>query len=130
MLKDDGTYKNPGSDVIQTSQGGVNATIGINSQMFDPGESAYFTFVKNPDPNFTSPNLSPNEADDADNLQYGDDDPDTNDLIEASSAFLSRPDPERRRRQLSITAYNIDDSPKGRTCSRRAARIQVESDAV
>ncbi len=115
VLKNDGTYKNPGSDVIQTSQGGINATIGINSQMFDTGESAYFTFVRNPDPNYTSLNLSPNEADDADNLQYGDNDPNTNDLIEASSAFLQVSQIQSGAvAGLSITAYNLDNSPKGR----------------
>ena len=35
-----------GGDTINTSQGGGTTTIGVNNQMFDPGEGAYFTFVK------------------------------------------------------------------------------------
>lgn len=115
VLKNDGTYKNPGSDVIQTSQAGPNATIGINSQMFDAGESAYFTYVKNPDANFTSSNLSPNEADDADNLLYGDGNAATDDTIEATSAFLEVAQIQSGTvASMSITAYDIDGSPQGR----------------
>ena len=44
--------------VIKTSQGGGPTTIGVNSQMFDPGEGAYFTYAKNPDTNFLGPDLS------------------------------------------------------------------------
>jgi len=114
VLKNDHTYKNPGSDVIQTSQAGPNATIGLNSQMFDPGDSAYFTYVKTPNADFTSSNLSPNEADDADNLLYGDADAGTNDTIEASSAFLEVAQIQSGTiASMSITAYNITGSPQG-----------------
>ena len=51
VLKADGTLDSSG-DVIKTSQGGTGATIGVNSQMFDPTEGAYFTYLKNSQPGF------------------------------------------------------------------------------
>ena len=67
---DGGLITSP-NGVIKTSQGGGPTTIGVNSQMFDPGEGAYFTYVKNPDTNFLGrPTLSPTEANDADNILY------------------------------------------------------------
>ena len=85
VLKADGTYTNT-SDVIHTSQGGINATIGVNNQMFDPGEGAYFTYVQDPDPNYLSGapgGLTATEADDADNIQY-----DGGTLDVSSASFL------------------------------------------
>ncbi|MER9333921.1 hypothetical protein NKJ06_07910 [Mesorhizobium sp. M0293] len=73
-LKADNTFTNT-SDTINTSQGGGTVTIGINNQMFDEGEGAYFTYVTDPDPNFLSGvvgGLDQNEADDLDNVQFGD----------------------------------------------------------
>ncbi|KQW79212.1 hypothetical protein ASC89_13030 [Devosia sp. Root413D1] len=67
-----GNYTNK-SDVIHTSQGGTGATIGVNNQMFDPGEGAYFVYIDDPVANYLSGvpgGLSPTEADDADNVQY------------------------------------------------------------
>ncbi|TIN31236.1 MAG: hypothetical protein E5Y31_03455 [Mesorhizobium sp.] len=72
-LKADNTFTNT-SDTINTSQGGGSVTIGINNQMFDVGEGAYFTYVTNPDPNYLSGvvgGLDQNEADDLDNVQFG-----------------------------------------------------------
>jgi len=72
LLKPDGTYTNK-SDVINTSQGGTGATIGVNNQMFDPQEGAYFVYVDDPVANYLSGvpgGLSQTEADDADNVQY------------------------------------------------------------
>ncbi|MER8465110.1 hypothetical protein, partial [Mesorhizobium sp. M1396] len=72
-LKADNTFTNA-SDTINTSQGGGSVTIGINNQMFDAGEGAYFTYVTNPDPNYLSGvvgGLDQNEADDLDNVQFG-----------------------------------------------------------
>jgi hypothetical protein len=113
-LKGDGTYKNPGSDVIQTSQAGPNATIGINSQMFNAGDDAYFTFVRTPNANFTSFALDPNEADDADNMLYGDANAATNDTIEAMSAFLKIAQIQSGvTTVMTIAAYNIAGSPQG-----------------
>lgn len=80
----DGNYTNA-SDVIHTSQGGGPTTIGVNNQMFDPGDGAYFTYVNDPVGNFLSgfPNgLSPTEADDADNIQY------TGGTLDVGGAFL------------------------------------------
>jgi hypothetical protein len=51
--------------------------------MFDAGEGAYFTFVKNPVANFLAgapSGLDQGEADDADNIQY------TGGTIEVNSA--------------------------------------------
>jgi hypothetical protein len=73
VLKGDGTYTNA-SDVIHTSQGGGPVTIGVDNQMFDPGDGAYFTFVTNPDPRYLGgapDGLNPTEADDSDNILFG-----------------------------------------------------------
>src|SRR5205823_11871150 len=43
VLNADGTFTNS-SNTINTSQGGGPTTIGVNNQMFDPGEGAYFTY--------------------------------------------------------------------------------------
>ena len=53
VLNADGTFTNA-SDTINTSQGGGGVTIGVNNQMFDAGESAYFTLVKAPVASFLS----------------------------------------------------------------------------
>lgn len=67
-----GNYTNK-SDVIHTSQGGTGATIGVNNQMFDAKEAAYFVYVDDPVANYLSGapgGLTSTEADDADNVQY------------------------------------------------------------
>jgi hypothetical protein len=76
--------------------------------MFDPGDAAYFTFVNDPDPDFTGTALGSTEADDADNIKYGS-------TLEGDSAFIKiaqlqgNTDPSMR-----ITLYNIDDTnPQG-----------------
>ncbi len=72
VLKPDGTFSNA-SNTINTSQGGGPTTIGVNNQMFNPGEGAYFSYVNDPVANFLSGapgGLNQNEADDADNIQY------------------------------------------------------------
>jgi hypothetical protein len=82
-LNADGTFTNA-SNTINTSQGGGVVTIGVNNQMFDPGEGAYFTYAKNPDPRYLAgaPNgLDQKEADDADNILY------TGGTLAANSAF-------------------------------------------
>ncbi|MFZ5677515.1 MAG: DUF5801 repeats-in-toxin domain-containing protein [Pseudomonadota bacterium] len=84
VLKADGTFDNS-SDTINTSQGGGPTTIGVNNQMFDPGEGAYFSYVDNPVANFLSGapgGLDQNEADDADNIQY------TGGTVDVTSAFF------------------------------------------
>lgn len=59
--------------MIHTSQGGTGATIGVNNQMFDPKDGAFFVYVDDPVANFLSGvpgGLTATEADDADNVQY------------------------------------------------------------
>src|SRR5262249_4340163 len=73
VIAADGTYISNSSDTIKTSQGGGPTTIGVNSQMFDPSEGAYFTYVTTPNPDFLAgaPNgLTPTEANNADKIQY------------------------------------------------------------
>ena len=68
-----GKYTNA-SDYISTSQGGDGATIGVNSQMFDLNEGAYFTYVNDIVDTFFSGlkkgGLSATEADLEQNMQY------------------------------------------------------------
>jgi hypothetical protein len=73
VIAADGTYVSNSSDTVKTSQGGGPTTIGVNSQMFDPTEGAYFTYITQPNPDFLAgaPNgLSSTEANDADNIQF------------------------------------------------------------
>ncbi|RUW74621.1 DUF5801 repeats-in-toxin domain-containing protein, partial [Mesorhizobium sp. M1E.F.Ca.ET.063.01.1.1] len=62
VIHADGTLDNSG-DNIKTSQGGIGATIGVNNQMFDPGETAVFSFVKG---------QAPGTYNDLDNMSYTD----------------------------------------------------------
>ncbi|MER8587244.1 hypothetical protein NKH19_18800, partial [Mesorhizobium sp. M1338] len=62
VIHADGTLDNSG-DNIKTSQGGIGATIGVNNQMFDPGETAVFSFVKG---------QAPGTYGDIDNMSYTD----------------------------------------------------------
>jgi hypothetical protein len=48
-LDANGKYITNQTDDVKTSQGGTGATIGIDSQMFDPGEGAFFTYVTGTD---------------------------------------------------------------------------------
>ena len=59
-----------GGDTINTSQGGGTTTIGVNNQMFNPGEGAYFTFVKGMPTTHVVPNLDQNEADVEANIDF------------------------------------------------------------
>ncbi|WP_254633832.1 DUF5801 repeats-in-toxin domain-containing protein, partial [Mesorhizobium sp. GbtcB19] len=71
VIHADGTLDNSG-DNIKTSQGGIGATIGVNNQMFDPGETAVFSFVKG---------QAPGTYGDLDNMSY-------NDFIDVKDATL------------------------------------------
>src|SRR5262245_3633444 len=112
----DGTIVKGGlnsSDMISTSQGGGPRTIGVNSQLFDPGEGAYFTYVKNPNPDFLAgfqPNgLTPTEADDADNILY------TGGTNPATSASTTISQTQGNvLGSMKITALDIADSPQAR----------------
>jgi hypothetical protein len=107
VLNADGTFTNA-SNTINTSKGGGQTTIGVNNQMFDPGEGAYFTFVKNPNTNFLGTSLDANEADDADNMQY------SGGTLEVTGAFV-----EIAQLQggglatMQIECFNIAGSPQG-----------------
>jgi len=106
-LKADNTYISNQTQEVKTSQAGPHATIGIGSQMFDPGDAAYFTFVSNPDPNFTGSGLGSTEADDADNILYGA-------TLEANSAFARIAQLQSgSTASMSIKLFNIADAPQG-----------------
>jgi hypothetical protein len=110
IIKADGTYENA-SNTINTSQGGGGTTIGVNNQMFDPDEGAFFTFVKNPDAAFLGKELSSTEADDADNIKYKSTAPGT---LEVDNGFLQvvqRQGSGALRMRLS--AFNLADQPQG-----------------
>jgi hypothetical protein len=100
------------SDIIKTSQRGGPTTIGVNSQMFDPTEGAYFTYVTNPNPDFLAgaPNgLSSTEADDADNIQY------SGGTLEATGASTAISQTQGNSlATMTITAFDIADSPQAR----------------
>ena len=107
-LKADNTYIANQTQEVKTSQAGLHDTIGIESQMFDPGDAAFFTFVNNPDPDFTGLALGSTEADDADNILYGT-------TLEGDSAFIKIAQTQSgATRKMSIELFNIDDSnPQG-----------------
>jgi hypothetical protein len=110
VLKADGTFTNA-SNTINTSQGGGPTTIGVNNQMFDATEGAYFTYVKDPVANFLAgaPNgLDQNEADQAGNIQY------TGGTLEATGASATVSQIQGNSlATMKITAYDIGDSPQG-----------------
>lgn len=93
---------------ISTSQGGGPTTIGVGSQMFNPGEGAYFTFVGDPNLNFTGANLSQTEADNAANIQY------TGGTVEGDSGFIEVSQVQSQALTgMRITLYNINAAPQG-----------------
>jgi hypothetical protein len=105
----DGVFSTSPNGVIKTSQGGIEATIGVNSQMVDPGEGAYFTYAKNPNTNFLGSNLSQTEANDADNILY------TGGTLTATSASLRISQTQGNSlATMKITAFDIADSPQAR----------------
>jgi len=107
-----GLFSTSPNGVIKTSQGGGPTTIGVNSQMFDPGEGAYFTYVKNPDPNFlagATDGLSPTEANDADNILYSGG---TNTATSASTFIVQTQGGGSAT--MAITAFDIADSPQAK----------------
>jgi len=107
-----GLYTNK-SDVIHTSQGGTGATIGVNNQMFDPKEAAYFVYVDDPVANYLSGvpgGLSSTEADDADNVQY------TGGTVDVHTASLSVSQTQAGPKTsvgMKITTY-LGDADQGR----------------
>ena len=107
-LKADGTLDTAGQ-VIKTSQGGTGATIGVDSQMFDPGEGAYFTYITTPNTDFLGANLSQTEANNSADIQYGG----TN-AATGGSATISQTQGNSLS-TMRITAYDISDAPQGTT---------------
>ncbi|MCL6698608.1 DUF5801 domain-containing protein [Sphingomonas sp. NSE70-1] len=109
-LNADGSFTNT-SDTVNTSKGGGPTTIGIDNQMFDPGDGAFFTFVKNPVTNFLAGapgGLDQNEADLAGNMQY------TGGTLESDGGFVQISQIQGNSlATMTIAAYNIDGSPQG-----------------
>lgn len=65
-----GAYTNT-SDTINTSKGGGGVTIGVDNQMFDPGDAAAFIFLDDPDDrSIGGVGLTQTTADDADTLGF------------------------------------------------------------
>jgi hypothetical protein len=112
VLANNSKYTNA-SDVIHTSQGGLGATIGVNNQMFDAGEGAFFTFVDDIRDNFlagVSGGLTSTEADYGKNMLYD------NGLHETSGAFIGVSQIQAgTQASMAITAYLIDPNtaPQG-----------------
>ncbi len=110
MLSNNTKYNNA-SDVIHTSQGGINATIGVNNQMFDPGEGAYFTFVDDVRDSFlsgVSGGLSATEADLGKNLLYDGGLHDTDGAILGISQIQAG-----SLASMDLTAYSLDSAFQG-----------------
>jgi len=105
-LKADGTLDSSGQ-VIKTSQGGTGATIGVDSQMFDPGEGAFFTYAKGSVDSFLAANLSQTEADDSASIQYG------GGLQAATSASATISQTQGNApASMKITAFDVSGTPQ------------------
>src|SRR5262245_37013389 len=98
-LDANGKYIKNQTDDIKTSQGGDGATIGIESQHFDPGDGGYFTYVTN-----TS---VLGVGDNANSIHYGG----TQEVTGA--AFRVSQMQGNTVATAEITAYNLDDAPQG-----------------
>jgi hypothetical protein len=75
ILLDSAGHMSPTSNSINTSQGGGSVTIGVNNQMFDPGDGAVFVYLDHPERNSSATaakgdGLTQNTADDADALGF------------------------------------------------------------
>jgi hypothetical protein len=110
VIGSDGGLVSSPNGVIKTSQGGGPTTIGVNSQMFDPAEGAYFTYVKTPNTNFLGANLSQTEANDADNILY----PGGTITAGGASTTISQTHGNGPA-TMKITAFDISGSPQART---------------
>jgi hypothetical protein len=105
------TKYNNASDVIHTSQGGTGATIGVNNQMFDAGEGAYFTFVDDVRDNFLSGvpgGLTSTEADYGKNLLYDGGLHDTDGAVLGISQIQAG-----SLASMDLTAYSLDSAFQG-----------------
>jgi hypothetical protein len=89
-------------DNVSTSQGGGGTTIGTNNQAVNPGEGMIFTFVTDPNAQFTVPNLDQNEADVENNIDFGA-------LFEATGAtFIIAQQTPPKASTARISAYTTD----------------------
>jgi len=105
-LKANGTLDTAGQSV-KTSQGGTGATIGIDSQMIDPGEGAFFTYVKGSDPNFLAAALDQGEANDSAAIKYSGG---TNAAPGASVTISQTQGPTPGT--MTISAFDVAGSPQ------------------
>jgi hypothetical protein len=117
------------SDTIQTSQGGAGATIGVDNQMFNPGNGAYFTFVNDILNDFYAGpggTLTETEADYAKNMKYAS-------LIESTGASIdiSQIQNQSDLAGMTITAYELSQAWQGvDLLSHRGEGSPVTIDAV
>jgi hypothetical protein len=110
VLQNNGKYANT-SDVIFTSQGGINATIGEGNQMVDAGEGIYFTIVNDIVDNFLSGfepgGLTQTEADFAANIQYD------GGLKEVTGASLGVSQIQANSlAEMKLTCFNLAGAPE------------------
>ncbi|MGH8350135.1 MAG: DUF5801 repeats-in-toxin domain-containing protein, partial [Pseudomonas sp.] len=93
-------------DTVNTSQGGGATTIGTNNQGVDPGEGMIFTFVTNPNPLYTVPDLTHGEAIVEDNIDFGE-------LFGATGAtFVIAQQTPPKASTARISAYTTDFEEK------------------
>jgi len=105
-LKADGTLDTSGQ-AVKTSQGGTGATIGVDSQMVDPGEGVFFTYVKGSPSGLVGANLDQGEANDSAAIQY------SNGTLSATSASMTisqtqGPTPGT----MTISTFDVAGSPQ------------------
>ena len=110
VLQNNGKYANT-SDVIFTSQGGIDATIGEGNQMVDAGEGIYFTIVNDIVDNFLSGfdpgGLTQTEADFAANIQYD------GGLKEVTGASLGISQIQANSlAEMKLTCFNLAGDPE------------------
>ncbi|MCJ7422411.1 DUF5801 repeats-in-toxin domain-containing protein, partial [Sphingomicrobium astaxanthinifaciens] len=99
------------SDTINTSQGGIDATIGNSNQMVDAGEAVFFAFINEPDLRYLAGyddgmflGLDQNEADFAKNMQYG-----TLNNVTGGSVLISQTQGNAKV-ALELSLYNVPDA--------------------
>lgn len=115
-LNADGTMTKD-SQTVNSSKGSqfADTVIGNSNNHFDnPGEDLWVLFVNDPNPEFlagfddgVTEGLDPNEADDADNVQYGSLSEGTNAFYQASRVTTSGPD---KISAQTIHAFNVLDN--------------------
>jgi hypothetical protein len=106
-LNSDGTAVSGGklaSDQVNTSQGGAGATIGIDNQMFTPGDSGIFTFVKDYVP---LSGVSQATGQDIDQVQYS-----GYANVNSASLFISQKQGNTKL-DLTMSIYEAGTGPNG-----------------